>query len=204
MLAEMRGLYRGGAPRRDAAVSVRCDCGNVRMVRRFEFISGRSQSCGCLKAELQGPRAYRHGGNGTPEFEAWCQMKARCRLKNKHRRPAHAGKGVTVCSRWEQSFPAFLADVGQRPSPAYSLDRYPDPFGNYEPGNVRWATQIEQGRNRRTCRFISLNGVRRNLSEWAEISGIHYSVISGRIKRGWPIELALTAAPGTIQRRRAS
>lgn len=58
-------------------------------------------------------------------------------------------QGVTVCERWKASFDAFLEDVGPRPSLQHSLDRYPDPYGNYEPGNARWATRQQQRENQR-------------------------------------------------------
>lgn len=59
----------------------------------------------------------------------------------------YGGRGVTISERW-QRFENFLADMGERP-PGKSLDRYPDPAGNYEPSNCRWATPVEQRQNRR-------------------------------------------------------
>lgn len=63
----------------------------------------------------------------------------------------YGGRGITICQRWRDDFAAFLADVGERPSREHSLDRI-DPNGNYEPGNVRWATATEQRRNTRLSR----------------------------------------------------
>jgi len=58
----------------------------------------------------------------------------------------YGGRGITVHPRWH-SLPNFYADMGERPEGA-SLDRI-DTNGNYEPGNVRWATSTQQMLNRR-------------------------------------------------------
>ena len=88
------------------------------------------------------------GERDTKEHRAWWHMRSRC-LNPKHTDFAYyAGRGITVCERWRNSYALFLADVGRAPSPKHSLDRI-DNNGNYEPGNVRWATWSEQMRNRR-------------------------------------------------------
>jgi hypothetical protein len=61
----------------------------------------------------------------------------------------YGGRGITVCAAWRHDFLAFLADVGPKPDPTFSIDRI-DTNGNYEPGNVRWADKATQVRNRRT------------------------------------------------------
>lgn len=71
----------------------------------------------------------------------------------------YGGRGITVCDAWIQSFEQFVNDIGEPPTPAHSLDRI-DNDGNYEPSNVRWATRIEQQRNRRPINGLPV-GVRR-------------------------------------------
>lgn len=88
----------------------------------------------------------RHGQR-TPEYEAWLDMRWRCSTPSYKQWKDYGGRGITVCDRW-LVYSNFLADVGRRPSPLLTLDRIAND-GNYEPGNVRWATRHEQQMNRR-------------------------------------------------------
>lgn len=78
-------------------------------------------------------------------------MKARCTNPNNIGWHLYGGRGVTMCERWEK-FENFFEDMGDRPQ-GKTLDRYPDKDGNYEPGNCRWATVKEQGRNTRSSKL---------------------------------------------------
>lgn len=129
----------------------RCDCGK-RKVTRTSALGRTVFSCGCLRSDYRRAQWLKHGesnngGADTPEYRAWAAMKRRCVSLDK--RHVYADRGIKVCARWAASFQAFLADVGRRPSPDHSIDRFPDNDGNYEPGNVRWATRSQQAKNRR-------------------------------------------------------
>ena len=85
---------------------------------------------------------------------SWESMKRRCFNPKVCGYAYYGGCGITVCDRWlgEHGFANFLADMGERPS-GKTLDRYPNPAGNYEPGNCRWATSKEQATNKRPRGF---------------------------------------------------
>jgi hypothetical protein len=129
----------------------RCDCGNEITVDGRGLRSGASRSCGCRKSEAIVARFTTHGhtrGGLTPEYQAWRGMKTRCLNPRHHKFPDYGGRGIRVCDEWINSFEAFLAHIGPRPSPEMSVDRI-DVDGHYEPGNVRWATPLQQRHNRR-------------------------------------------------------
>lgn len=105
------------------------------------------------RAALRNRASAKHGEATelTAEYTAWRSMKRRCSPNNAKSRAYYSDRGIRVCPEWEASFSSFLAHVGRRPTPQHSIDRINN-NGNYEPGNVRWATWSEQMRNRRCSR----------------------------------------------------
>lgn len=89
-----------------------------------------------------------HGHYGEPTYVSWYSMKTRCLNPNAASYARYGGRGIRVCTRWMQ-FENFLADMGMRPV-GTTLDRI-DRFGNYEPGNCRWATPRQQRLNQGPC-----------------------------------------------------
>lgn len=124
-------------------------------------------------------------------------MKARCHRPGAVGYRWYGGKGVIVAERWRESYEAFLEDVGRAPSPKHSLDRFPDADGNYEPGNVRWATAKEQAHNKKCMRRLTIGGVTKTLSAWAAENGISSGTLHARITdMGWSHLRAVTEPVG--------
>lgn len=169
-----------------------CNCGASIIADGHNLKSGNTQSCGCKNSYVTAARNRTHGKSGTPEHTIWASMKQRCLDVGCKAYVHYGGRGISVFNCWRDSFEAFLADVGERPGPEYELDRI-DNDGNYEPGNVRWATRKEQMRNTRASRRITAGGLTHTLSEWSELSGIRRSTIAFRIdKCGWSPEKAVS------------
>lgn len=92
-------------------------------------------------------------GKRSPTYRSWAMMVARCTNPRVDNYAFYGGRGIKVCDRW-RDFASFLADMGERPSLAHSLDRWPNRDGDYEPGNARWATSKEQARNTKSNRPV--------------------------------------------------
>lgn len=126
-----------------------------------------------------------HGMRSSPEYRIWNGMKQRCLNENHPAFSKYGGSGITVHSSW-LTFENFLNDVGLRPSPDHSLDRFPNQKGNYEPGNVRWATWKQQNGNRTDNVVVEYNGVQKTLLEWCSELGLPYERTYQRVKKcGW-------------------
>jgi hypothetical protein len=95
---------------------------------------------------------------------------------------------------WDENFDQFFTDMGPRPSPKHSLDRINNE-GDYEPGNVRWATAKEQARNTSATRFLTVAGVTKPLTQWAEEIGLTIQSLEYRLNNEWSPEDAVSRPP---------
>ena len=168
---------------RDTAAIFKCKhCSREFRSPIHPIVKDSRKSCGCLVRKSPN---FIHGhtrpGKIIPEFRIWSTMKERCHNPNNKSYKDYGGRGVSVCEKWRNDFSAFLSDVGRRPSKEYTLDRWPNNDGNYEPGNFRWATRIEQANNKRTTVLVTYKGQTKPLSTWCRELGLSYSLMRDRI-----------------------
>jgi hypothetical protein len=135
----------------------------------------------------------RINGKHSPTFESWRGMMKRCSSPTTKGFENYGGRGIRVCRRW-QKFKNFLDDMGERPD-HHTLDRI-DNDGNYEPGNVRWATASQQNSNRRRLiekrsRIMTAFGKTLTIAEWSRQTGISPQTLYWRANQGWPPETIL-------------
>ena len=171
-------------------VRCKCECGNIGLVVAAKLKNGWSSSCGCFSREKQRDVHTIHGWSKTSTYSTWIKIRDRCQNKEAAKYPDYGGRGISVCERW-QKFQNFLADMGEKPGPEYSLDRI-DNDGDYRPENCRWADAKTQSNNRRSNRFIEFDGERKTIAQWADETGLSQHMIFKRLERGWSIERTLT------------
>lgn len=167
----------------------RCECGSTRAVQVRSLLRGQSTSCGCQRAKVQ------HGWSGTKLYSVWQAMRARCSSPNSSSYRNYGARGISVCERWDASFENFLADMGDRPSDDFEIDRI-DNDGNYEPLNCRWVSRSDNNRNKRNNRTVKYRGRTELLSDVCERYEHSVSTVSYRTETlGWPLEIALFLRP---------
>lgn len=169
----------------------RCDCGREGTPQSSELKGDRSQRCLSCKSQTHGAT---RGGRKTREFRCWSSMLARCYQSNNASYPNYGGRGIAVVPQWRSrrgGFEAFLAHIGPAPTERHTIDRI-DSSRGYEPGNVRWATMREQGRNMRSNRNIAAFGKTLCLRDWASETGLHEKTIHYRLRKGMSAEDALS------------
>ena len=166
-----------------------CKCGQIRILRLADMRRRKTSSCGCLNRDLLVARSTIHGAarqdQRMPEYSVWSSIIVRCENAKRLSWKNYGGRGIQVCERWRNSFPAFLEDMGPKPTSQHSIDRI-DNNGNYEPTNCRWATQTEQSRNTRRNVWVTYKGRMMILADAIAASGMKVRTIYSRHQHGYP------------------
>ena len=117
----------------------------------------------------------KHGLTDSIEHRAWARIRRRCNSPSYHNYHYYGGRGIKVCARWDV-FKNFLDDMGPKPTPKHTIERI-DNDGDYEPSNCKWATQLEQNRNRRcSCSVEDDQRIRDAIAE-----GLNFTQIAARL-----------------------
>lgn len=153
-----------------------CDCGNIFYATSAELRSGDTKSCGCLAIDTLHARSVTHGdGHKGSKFyrlyRIWCGMKERCEKQYDPAFKDYGGRGIKVCEAWHDyiAFKEWSLSHGYNDN--LTIDRI-DNNGNYSPDNCRWVDCYVQANNRRSCRYIMINGEIKTISEWCKIFGV--------------------------------
>ena len=129
-------------------VQVKCDCGSIKDIALNDLKAGKTKSCGCYNMEQIIDRATKHGKSDTRIYSIWKDMRKRCNNKNATNYSNYGGRGIKVCTEWDnfEEFYNWSMDNGYNEN--LSIDRI-DFNGDYEPNNCRWTTSVRQNRNTR-------------------------------------------------------
>ena len=184
----------------------KCDCGTIVAVNGKSLRRGQTKSCGCIRDELTAERFTTHGATKSDKtnhdyriYAIWRTMIDRCYNPHCTGYDRYGGRGIIVCAEWLHSFEAFrmwAKNNGYQEN--LSIDRLNGMEG-YTPENCRWATPVQQTRNRKCTRFLTYMGEKKTIMEWATKYNLPYHVVKNRINRGWPIERALTEPVHTVK-----
>lgn len=163
-----------------------CFCGNKTITNSWRADRGDILSCGCLVGKNS-----KHNMTSSPEWLAWVNIKRRCYNPKNASYKHYGGRGIKMCEEWVNSFKAFYTYIGPRPNKSYSIDRK-DVNGDYEPGNVRWASDNVQRNNRTNSDLHTYKGKTQSLGAWCKEYNLDRRAIRSRVKvLGWSLERAL-------------
>jgi hypothetical protein len=177
-----------------------CSCGNTCEVTTSQLRTGKTRSCGCLRAE-KAATVITHGqarrNSHTRSYRIWRSLLKRCYKPDSPYYARYGERGIEVDPRWF-TYEGFYADMGDCPE-GMSLERLHNDR-NYWRGNCVWATQTTQMRNTSVNRLITWQGRTKCVAEWAELYNITQSLLWQRVYRlGWPVEKALLTPPRRIR-----
>ena len=145
---------------------------------RLESVSFWQVDCCLMNATLH------------PLYDRWKAMIGRCEDAGRSDFKYYGGRGIRICDSWRKDFWQFAKDMLMPPTPSHELDRI-DNAGDYEPGNCRWLTSLENKRNTSTVRLVTWQGETRTINDWARHLGMIQSTLLRRLNR-LPVDKAMT------------
>lgn len=156
-----------------------CDCGKETLVVLTSLKNGNTQSCGCLKIERTKAKVAKHKKSHSSEYHAWGNMIQRCSNSNHPEYKNYGARGIMVCEEWRSSFERFFEDMGEKPSPKFSLDRINNEKGYFKE-NCRWTDASTQATNQRE-KENKTTGIK-NIS-YSKRDGLYYVAIERKGQR---------------------
>lgn len=161
----------------------KCECGNEKIIRGKDLKYNKIKSCGCLKREITIERNTKHGLRHTRIYRIWLLMKNRCFNNKYYLFKNYGGRGIIVCDEWNNDFVKFYDwSMANGYKDDLTIDRI-NVNGNYEPSNCRWATILQQNRNKTKTRKVTYKNKTLCIAEWAELLGLKYNTLYYRFRR---------------------
>ena len=169
-----------------------CDCGGTNVVMGGNLRNGSVISCGCKWREwLHSDRRRVHGKEPRKLYSMWLNMIQRCENSGNPEWNNYGGRGISVCMEWRSSYVDFRNWATAHDwQPHLEIDRI-GVDGNYEPSNCRFVNQVQQARNKRSNRMLTVGGKTKCIAEWADDTGLQCRTIQRRLGLGWSEEDAV-------------
>lgn len=166
---------------------VQCVCGK-RLVRSSPSLRSKHRpqvkSCGCMHGKTIVAGKGSHGMTKHPAWGSWSAMRSRCENPHDKDWKNYGARGITVCKRWSQSFPAFWQDMGATWAPRLTLGRI-DNNKEYSKKNCRWETSMQQANNKRCSVLIPTPKGTMTVAMAARAYKLSPGTVYQRLARGW-------------------
>lgn len=162
-----------------------CDCGTMKKIRSHKVYANRTLSCGCLKHSKTIDGMCGDGMKKHPLYHTWKGIIYRCCKPSSSHYAHYGGRGITVAKEFLSAaiFIGYVIEnLGNKPTPKHEIDRVNNEKG-YEPGNLRWATRIQNANNRRNTVMMEHDGNWMSVADVARLTGINYRTLYQRQKR---------------------
>jgi hypothetical protein len=175
-------LDNAGIKNKKRYVLGKCVCGVIKEFHTHHLKKGVTISCGCIGFKNRIAATIKHKLSYNPLYFVWYSMMIRCYDPKFQDYKNYGGRNIEVCAEWFD-VAKFIDDMTLGYKKGLQLDRI-DNDGWYCKSNCQWSTRIENNRNKRTNKILTINNISLTAIEWAEKTGVVYTTILGRYSRG--------------------